>query len=225
MTDHDSGLEIDYREDKENLETTPLLGRRNLIRLGAMAVAGAAFSNPLDALAATHPMPLRKPTFRNDPRESSRESSREPSHRELAFLNINTGEHLRIEYWAKGRYLKDGMHAVARMLRDHRSGSVHVIDTRLVDLLYRIRRTVGAREPFHIISGYRAPITNAMLREGDHSVARHSFHMEGKAVDIRLPGCSLNSLHHAAMKMQSGGVGFYQMSNFVHVDVGPVRHW
>lgn len=147
------------------------------------------------------------------------------SGREVAFLNLHTGERLKAEYWHNGRYVPDALHAVATVLRDHRNGSVHPIDPALLDLLHALQGRLASRGSFNVISGYRSPETNAMMHEISTGVAQHSFHMQGKAIDIRLPGTRLGTLRKAALAMQCGGVGFYPADDFVHVDTGPVRRW
>lgn len=181
-----------------------LLGRRDLLRIGMAAAATGAVLLPEESEAAMRALP---PRF-------------------LSLLNLHTGEHVRTEYWAKGRYQKEGLRTIAHLLRDHRTGAVHTIDPRLLDLLHTLQRRVGTRGAVHIISGYRSPESNAWLRERDGSgVAQNSFHMKGKAIDLRIPGLPLRHLHRAALSLRAGGVGYYPESDFVHVDVGPVRHW
>jgi uncharacterized protein YcbK (DUF882 family) len=145
--------------------------------------------------------------------------------REVSLFNLHTGEQLKAEYWHNGRYVPDALRAVATVLRDHRNGSVHPIDPSLLDLLHQLRSRVGSKAPFNVISGYRSPETNALMHEVSAGVAQHSFHMQGKAIDIRLPGTRLGVLRRAALAMQSGGVGYYPADDFVHVDTGPVRRW
>lgn len=148
-----------------------------------------------------------------------------PLERSLGFYNTHTDETLRTVYWAQGKYQPEGLREINRILRDHRSGDICSMDKRLLDLLYLLHAKTGRKEGFHIISGYRSPATNAMLRSRSGGVAQHSYHMQGKAVDIRLPGCDLNKLRRAALALKAGGVGYYPASNFIHVDVGPVRRW
>ncbi|AIB11459.1 hypothetical protein ABAZ39_05410 [Azospirillum argentinense] len=146
--------------------------------------------------------------------------------RQLVLLNLHTGERVRAEYWSKGRYQRDGLREINHLLRDHRTGAVHPIDPKLLDLLHALTRKVGGKTPVHIISGYRSPESNAWLREQDGSgVAQNSFHMQGKAIDLRVPGLPLRTLQRAALSLRGGGVGYYPDSNFVHVDVGPKRQW
>ena len=145
--------------------------------------------------------------------------------RALSFLNTHTGEELDVVYRANGRYRRCALARIDHILRDHRSGEVQRIDTKLLDLLHSLGKTLDAGKPFHVISGYRSPKTNEMLRAGGRGVARRSMHMYGKAVDIRLPGCSLRTLREAALEAKAGGVGYYPEAQFVHVDVGRVRFW
>ena len=148
-----------------------------------------------------------------------------PLERSLGFYNTHTDETLRTVYWAEGSYQSDGLHEINRILRDHRTGEVHRMDERLLDLLYLLQARTGRRDKFHIISGYRSPATNAMLNARSSGVAKRSYHMQGMAIDIRLPGYDLKKLHQAALALKAGGVGWYPSSNFIHVDVGPVRSW
>ncbi len=145
--------------------------------------------------------------------------------RALAFFNTHTAEELNLVYWARGRYRNEALAEIDHILRDHRSGEVKPIDTRLLDLVHALGKALGNRGPFHVISGYRSPTTNARLRANGRGVARSSLHLEGKAVDIRLPGCDLPTLRRAAIALKGGGVGYYPGPDFVHIDVGRVRYW
>ena len=143
----------------------------------------------------------------------------------LAFYNTHTGESLDLCYYDRGVYCPEALDRLNHLLRDHRTGQVHDIDPRLLDNLYALSRKIGRHSPFHIISGYRSPETNAMLRKKTSGVARTSFHTKGRAIDIRLPGYSTQRLRNACIAMKSGGVGYYADSNFVHIDTGPIRCW
>jgi uncharacterized protein YcbK (DUF882 family) len=147
------------------------------------------------------------------------------SDRSLAFRNLHTGETLRSTYWAEGGYLEDELKGVNQVLRDHRSGEIYAMDPKLLDLLYVLQQSVGVSGAFHIISGYRSPKTNQKLRTKSSGVAKRSLHMQGKAMDIRLPGCELKHLRDAALSLQAGGVGYYARSDFIHIDTGRVRRW
>lgn len=144
----------------------------------------------------------------------------------LAFVNTHTGETLDVVYREGPRYLGDALSEIDRVLRDHRSGDVHEIDRDLLDQLARLRRLLDVnKRPFHVISGYRSPKTNAMLAARSGGVATRSLHLQGRAIDIRMPGVELPTLHRAALSMQAGGVGYYARSDFVHLDTGRVRRW
>ncbi|WP_260295212.1 DUF882 domain-containing protein [Sedimenticola hydrogenitrophicus] len=145
--------------------------------------------------------------------------------RALALHHLHTGERSRVTYWAEGAYLRDGLQEINHLLRDHRTGDQHKMDPQLFDLLYQVQARIGCRGEFHIISGYRSPKTNRMLRNNSGGVAKRSLHMDGKALDIRLSGCDIKQLHRAAKSLKAGGVGLYTQSNFVHVDTGRVRYW
>ena len=146
--------------------------------------------------------------------------------RDLAFHNTHTGERLRVTYWEGGRYQSDALREINHVMRDHRNNSVRRIDRNLLDQLFVLRKKLATSRPVHIISGYRSPKTNAMLRRTrGGGVARRSLHMSGRAIDIRVPGRSLNKVRLAALSMQTGGVGYYPGPHFVHIDTGRVRRW
>lgn len=145
--------------------------------------------------------------------------------RRLSLHNLHTGERVDLPYWIGGSYVADSLADISRVLRDHRTGQIAAIDPALLDLLHRVNLDLGASHPFEIISGYRSPASNRMLTESSAGVARRSLHMEGKAIDIRLPGVALADLRLVALSLKAGGVGYYPESNFVHLDVGRVRTW
>jgi len=145
--------------------------------------------------------------------------------RRLSFSNLHTGEKLTAVYWSNGAYERNAVGEINHVLRDFRTGDVHPIDLRLLDLLHVLQRTVKSRSPFQVISGYRSPATNAKLASASHGVARRSYHMQGMAIDVALDDRTLSSLRDAALGLKAGGVGFYPKPGFVHVDVGPVRSW
>jgi uncharacterized protein YcbK (DUF882 family) len=145
--------------------------------------------------------------------------------RRLGFLNLHTGEKADLPYWIEGDYVPDSLAEINRVLRDHRTGQVAAIDTGLLDLLHRVNAALGASQPFQVISGYRSPASNQMLSNNSSGVATRSLHMQGKAIDIRLPGIPLADLRRAGLMLRGGGVGYYPGSNFVHLDVGRVRSW
>ena len=148
-----------------------------------------------------------------------------PSHKVLAFHNTHTGDRLNLTYFEQGRYIKDALHEINLLFRDYHDGSVHPIDPALLDQLYDLKHTLEVRKPFHIVSGYRSPATNADLRKHSDGVAKNSLHMEGRAIDIRIEGLDTRRIRNAALAMQRGGVGYYERSDFVHLDTGSIRTW
>ncbi len=178
--------------------------RRSALKLGFGVLAAAAVTAPAPAWA--------------------RMLAKQPS-RELSFLNLHTGERLHVEYFRSGKYVPDAMRAVSHVLRDHRTNATHPIDPGLLDLIHVLRGRLRSSAPFNVISGYRSPETNALMHEASAGVAAHSLHMEGRAIDIRLPGVRLSSIRKAALAMEMGGVGYYPEDDFVHVDTGAIRQW
>jgi uncharacterized protein YcbK (DUF882 family) len=145
--------------------------------------------------------------------------------RSLSLFNTHTNEKIESTYWCDGSYCAPGLREIDHLLRDYRTGEVKEIDRSLLDLLHDLRSELRAEQPFHVISGYRSPATNALLRQEGHGVAAHSYHIQGRAIDIRIPGIGLRNLRDAALRLGRGGVGYYPASDFVHVDVGPARTW
>jgi len=145
--------------------------------------------------------------------------------RALSLHNLHTEESVRATYWSDGAWQPDGLRQINYLLRDFRTGDVVEIDPGLLDLMNRLATLVGTDQPFEIISGYRSPLTNEQLALHSSGVAKKSLHMEGKAVDLRLPGMELSSLRQAALSLQGGGVGYYPKSGFIHIDTGRVRFW
>jgi uncharacterized protein YcbK (DUF882 family) len=155
---------------------------------------------------------------------ASPELMRQPE-RSLAFYNTHTGEQLRTVYWVQGNYIQESLGEINHILRDHRTNEIKDIDAALLDLLFALDSDLETRQPFDVISGYRSPDTNAFLRAHSTGIAEHSLHLVGKAIDIRIPGRELRSVHKTAVALKRGGVGYYPKSDFVHVDVGRVRYW
>ena len=145
--------------------------------------------------------------------------------RRLSFVNTHTGDAFADAYWENGYYVPDAMAAINHVMRDHRSNEAHEIDPRLLDQLFTLKGLVETQTPYQIISGYRSPATNAALHEASNGVATRSLHMDGRAIDIRVRGIDTARLRDAALGMSAGGVGYYQASDFIHVDTGRVRRW
>ncbi len=145
--------------------------------------------------------------------------------RSLSFYHTHTNESLDIIYAGNGRYDHDALQRINYYLRDFRTEDVHVIDPGVLDILWKIQQEMGGMGRYEVISGYRSPATNMALCKKSSKVARHSLHMEGKAIDIRLSGQKTCQLRDCAISLKRGGVGYYAKSDFVHVDTGRVRIW
>ncbi|MGD0295549.1 MAG: DUF882 domain-containing protein [Bryobacteraceae bacterium] len=151
-----------------------------------------------------------------------------PREYRLRFYHTHSNERLDIVYRRGENYLPDALAELDRYLRDHRTGEVRHFDPHLFDLLYDLTRSVNdSGGEIDVICGYRTPWSNEFLRtrSAHTGVAVHSLHMQAEAIDIRLPGIPTSAVRDAALRLERGGVGYYRDSNFVHVDVGRVRHW
>jgi len=150
-----------------------------------------------------------------------------PDERELSFFHTHTGKHLDVVYWRDGEYVDAALEDVNDFLSDFRTGELAEIDPTLLDLIYDVRESLESDGTYQIISAYRSPKTNEMLRGRSESsgVAKKSQHILGKAIDVRLEGVQTAQLRDAALKLKRGGVGYYEQSDFVHMDTGRVRRW
>jgi uncharacterized protein YcbK (DUF882 family) len=171
---------------------------------------------------AEPPRPQAEPTVEKAAAPTPRDA---PPVRELSFYSIHTDETMTAAYRQDGRLLPDGVAQLDYVLRDYRTGEVRPIAPALLDLVHELKQALDYRQPIGVISGYRSPETNAMLAARSKDVAKNSYHLRGMAVDIRMPGRPLTELRDAALRLRRGGVGYYPESDFVHVDVGPVRSW
>lgn len=189
-----------FKKNHERDESLVSPGRRRILGLAAMAAASFVMA---PAIAQVQPR----------------------GERVLTFENLHTGEKLKTTYWANGTYIKDNLADINHILRDFRTNDVMPIDPKLLNLLYALKLKVNSNKPFGIISGYRSPATNTRLNANSSGVATRSLHLEGKAIDIRVPGQNLAGLHQAALALRGGGVGYYPGSGFIHMDTGRVRFW
>jgi uncharacterized protein YcbK (DUF882 family) len=190
---------------QRNGDTDIMFKRRAVLTMGLGAMASAGFAAaPSFGWADTAP---------------------QSQFRSVSMNNLHTGESMEAVYWDGGDYLPDVLDAVNLHLRDYRTGDVHPIDPKLLDLLDSLSQLTDTKAPFEVISGFRSAATNALLHERSAEVAKKSFHVQGMAIDVRLADVELRHLHAAAHSLGRGGVGYYPDSNFVHLDVGPVRSW
>jgi uncharacterized protein YcbK (DUF882 family) len=145
--------------------------------------------------------------------------------RSLSLYSPHTKDSFSGVYWRNGKYVTDALKNINHIMRDFRADDIKQIDTHLLDLLSAISAKLKSEKPFYVISGYRSPKTNAQLRKRGKGAVKNSYHIKGKAVDIRLPGYKTSTLRRTACKLKGGGVGYYPRQRFVHIDVGPIRYW
>jgi uncharacterized protein YcbK (DUF882 family) len=176
------------------------LSRRSFITSSAVFVAGVFISVPFSGMAS------------------------QPQYHSLSFLHTHTGERLNLNFNFK-KCRPDNPKALYHFLRDFRTGDIHPIDPRLLDMLCRLQILVDSSGTFDVISGYRSPATNTKLQQASKGVAKKSLHMQGMAIDIRLSDVPTRKLRATACAMQEGGVGYYAKSDFIHLDTGRFRTW
>ena len=145
--------------------------------------------------------------------------------RQLSFFHTHTQQSLDVVYYQNGEYVDSALGEINRFLKDFRTGDIAEMDPKLLDILYDLRGELGSDETYEVISAYRSPKTNEMLRANGGGVAKNSQHLLGNAIDVRLRGTKTKILRDTALEMQRGGVGYYEKSDFVHLDTGRVRRW
>ncbi|WP_226688437.1 YcbK family protein [Ruegeria arenilitoris] len=145
--------------------------------------------------------------------------------RRIRMYSGRTGERIDMIYWVDGKYIKDAVREVNHFMRDWRTDQSKDMDLRTIDIMAASHNLLDVNEPYMLLSGYRSPQTNAMLRSRSRRVAKNSLHMKGQAADLRLSSRSVSQMAKAAMSCRAGGVGKYSRSNFVHMDCGEVRSW
>lgn len=145
--------------------------------------------------------------------------------RRIRMYSGRTGEKIDMIYWIEGDYIKEASKQINHFMRDWRNDQLKTIDLRTIDIMAAAHNLMDANEPYMMLSGYRSPQTNAMLRSRSKGVAKNSLHMKGQAADLRLNSRSVGQMARAAQSCRAGGVGRYSGSNFVHMDCGVVRSW
>ncbi len=145
--------------------------------------------------------------------------------RRVSLRSGRTGESVDTIYWIEGKYIKPALEEINYFMRDWREDSVKNIDRRQIDIIAASHHLLETNEPYQMLSGYRSPRTNAMLRSRSRRVAKGSYHIKGMATDLRLSSRSVSQMARAGVACHGGGVGRYSRSNFVHMDCGPLRTW
>lgn len=190
--------------------------RRNLLKLGLSLTAGGATASLSGQSIAANELLSRAVVTPALP---------EGPDRRLRLINAHTWEKLDVTYWTDGVYLDSAIEKINILMRDHRANKSRQMDLDLIDYLHSLYNLIGTDERVHVLSGYRTAKTNAALRARSSGVAKYSLHMEGRAVDINIPTVPTKTVREAAISLQSGGVGYYRKSGFVHIDTGAVRYW
>jgi len=145
--------------------------------------------------------------------------------RRISMFSGRTGERVDTVYWIEGEYIAEAVREINMFMRDWRTSEAVQMDLRTIDIMSASSNLMDINEPYLLLSGYRSPQTNAMLRQQSSGVARNSLHMRGQAADLRLQGRTTAQMASAAISCRAGGVGRYSGSNFVHMDCGPIRSW
>lgn len=161
-------------------------------------------------------MMLIAPSLAQDPTNEARR---------LSFYHTHTAETLDVTYFRDGAYITTALDELNHFLRDFRTGDAVIMDPAVFDILHEIQLESGSAGTFEVISAYRSPATNEMLRGNSNGVAKNSQHLLGKAIDVRLTDLDTAELRDVALSLGRGGVGYYHESDFVHVDTGRVRQW
>jgi uncharacterized protein YcbK (DUF882 family) len=198
--------------------------RRRLLGFGAMAgmAAASGWAGENDVRGMNR---IEKPGVRPAAAREPVRTGTGVAGKRITLKNLHTGEELESEFFRGGDYVADSFAAIQVLLRDFRNDEQHAIDPKLIDYLFDVAQHLGVDPVFSVISGYRSPQTNALLRERSSGVARRSMHLEGRAIDVRIAGVDCARLAGSALDLTRGGVGYYRSSNFVHLDTGAFRTW
>nr|WP_321465398.1 DUF882 domain-containing protein [uncultured Desulfobulbus sp.] len=145
--------------------------------------------------------------------------------RSISLYHVRAQKELTVRYGTGNSYDPRALAQINAFLRDYQTGQIHRMDPKLLDILWVVQQEMGTKGPYKVVSAFRSPQTNRKLARTKSGVAGHSLHMQGKAIDISLPGVSLSHIRQCAMNMQTGGVGYYPKSDFVHLDTGIYRTW
>lgn len=182
--------------------------RRDFLKYTSLAVVGCSII-PVELVARTGIASLFE--------------SRE--HKSLKLYNLNTNEKLNITYYENGRYIADALLEINNIMADRRSGETIKMDSELIELLYKVQTISETSEPINIISAYRSPTTNSKMYSQEKGVVQNSYHTRGMAIDLNIQNRSLKDIKKIAKNLRMGGIGYYPRSNFIHLDVGPIRSW
>ncbi len=150
---------------------------------------------------------------------------RSGDYRKLSLYSNRSGEKVDTVYWVDGEYIEPAINEISKLMRDWRRNEIKIIDRNTLDIMAAAQAILDSSQPFQLLSGYRSPQTNAMLRRRSRRVAKYSLHMFGQAADLRMANRSTKQVSRAAISCRAGGVGRYRRAGFVHMDCGPIRTW
>jgi uncharacterized protein YcbK (DUF882 family) len=210
----------------------PLFSKRNFVR-SALVVSILSLTCFISSARAAHDTDVKNLGASIAPSDKTATTPLTGQKYELKLYHLHTGESLDVVYRIGNTYIPAAMDKLNHFLRDHRTEDASHYDPKEFDVLHQIMAKLGRNgSVIDIVCGYRTPWSNNFLRtRGGRvsprltGVAKDSEHMQAKAIDIRVPGISTTKLRNTALSLHEGGVGYYPVSQFVHVDVGPVRQW
>lgn len=203
------------------------LNRRQLLQWASLAPVAAATSLAVPSVFASSMNIKARTGGLILPGDAEHSLSSEQSHRTLKLRNLHTNENVKVTYWEQGEYHVDALAEIYLLMRDHRANSITAIDVNLLDQLHSVQSKLETNKEILLVSGYRSPKTNSMLRASSkgNGVAKHSLHMQGKAMDFRIAGTNLRQVHRATLSSTQGGVGYYSRGGYIHMDTGRKRRW
>lgn len=196
-----------------NHKSSHLMNRRRFLIASTQLALGLCLVSPGELIAKSSAAKIL-------PLQANKKRHPKP----LTLVHTHTQETFRLPFF-RGTCPPTIKHDLYSFLRDYRTGDIHPIDFRLMDILHSIQRETGSKGVYEVISGYRSPKTNSLLRERSFGVAKNSLHLKGQAIDVRLTDLKTRDLRDVAISLKAGGVGYYAKSDFVHLDTGKIRAW
>jgi len=198
--------------NRENTHSPSVSSRRDFLKVSSIFLASGILSN---AHAAFTKAEIEK-LFATKSKSQAKK---------LHLYSVNSKKTLNIEFFENGKFIKEGLQEIYRLMGDRRTGEIAKIDTDLITSMYELQTKLNTSKPLDVLSGFRSPETNTQMAKTSKHVAKDSYHTHGQAVDLSVRGISINEIHNITQNIHSGGIGYYPTSGFIHIDVGPVRHW
>jgi uncharacterized protein YcbK (DUF882 family) len=194
--------------NRENKHLPSLNSRRDFLKVSSILLASGILTT-----ASAKKIDIEKLfAFKNETKK-------------LHLYSVNSKKIIDIEYYENGKYIKEGLNEIYKLMADRRTGEVAAIDKNLIESMYEVQMKLNTSKPISILSGYRSLETNTNMALHHDGVSTNSYHTKGKAVDLYVQGVSISEIHSMVNKVHTGGVGYYPTSGFVHMDAGPNRTW